>query len=110
MIQFLYCVFLESRNLLLQTACKHLRYHLIRRDELKLCTDILGEILGFLFKQRKLCDEKGKMNNCIHHDVEILCTAVLEVLIQTILTLIDKDVKVFVSIPKICFEIAANIM
>lgn len=78
-----------------------MRYHLIRRDELKLCTDILGEILGFLFKQRKLCDEKGKMNNCIHHDVEILCTAVLEVLIQTILTLIDKDVKVFVSIPEV---------
>lgn len=70
----------------------------MRRDELKLCTDIMGEILGFLFKQRKRSDEQGKINNCIHHDVETLCIAVLEVLIQTILTLIDKDVKVFVSI------------
>uniref|UniRef100_A0A6P7GBE9 Dedicator of cytokinesis protein 3 n=1 Tax=Diabrotica virgifera virgifera TaxID=50390 RepID=A0A6P7GBE9_DIAVI len=87
--------FLESRNILLATTCKHLRYHLIRREELKLCTDILGEILGYLFKQRKSGDEHGKVNNCIHHDVDTLCVAILEVLIQTILTSIDKDVKVF---------------
>ncbi|KAJ8941123.1 hypothetical protein NQ318_007705 [Aromia moschata] len=85
----------QSRNILLATACKHLRYHLTRRDELKLCTDILGEILGFLFKQRKLTDEQGKINNCIHHDVDTLCVSILEVLIQTILTVIDKDIKVF---------------
>ncbi|CAH1968130.1 unnamed protein product [Acanthoscelides obtectus] len=85
----------ESRNILLVTACKHLKFHLTRREELKLCTDILGEILGFLYKQRKYHDEQGKINNCIHHDVDTLCIAVLEVLIQTILTIIDKDVKVF---------------
>lgn len=85
----------ESRNILLVTTCKHLRYHLIRREELKLCTEILGEILGYLFKQRKVSDEQGKVNNCIHHDVDTLCLAILEVLIQTILTSIDKDVKVF---------------
>ncbi|KAJ8929040.1 hypothetical protein NQ314_018309 [Rhamnusium bicolor] len=85
----------ESRNILLATACKHLRYHLTRRDELKLCTEILGEILGFLFKQRKRSDDQGKINNCIHHDVDTLCISILEVLIQTILTIIDKDVKIF---------------
>lgn len=88
--------FLESRNILLVTACKHLRYHLIRRDEMKLCTDILGELLAFLFKQKKLSEEQGKINNCIHHDVDTLCVSILEVLIQTILTIIDKDVKIFV--------------
>lgn len=45
-----------------------------------------------------MSDEQGKVNNCIHHDVDTLCLAILEVLIQTILTSIDKDVKVFVSI------------
>ncbi|XP_074036384.1 dedicator of cytokinesis spg isoform X2 [Leptinotarsa decemlineata] len=85
----------ESRNILLVTACKHLRYHLTRLEELKLCTEILGEITGYLFKQRKLSEEQGKINNCIHHDVDTLCVAILEVLIQTILGIIDKDVKVF---------------
>ncbi|KAJ8981636.1 hypothetical protein NQ317_000864 [Molorchus minor] len=85
----------ESRNILLTTTSKHLRYHLNRREELKLCTDILGEILGFLFKQRKLTNEQGKINNCIHHDVDTLCVSTLEVLIQTILTVIDKDIKIF---------------
>lgn len=90
--------FLESRNILLANACKHLRYHLIHRDELRLCTEILGEILSFLFKQRKQCEEQGKMNNCIHHDVDTLCISTLDVLIQTILVIIDKDTKVIVGL------------
>lgn len=102
MMNFLYlvytkkCFFVESRNILLANACKHLRYHLIHRDELRLCTEILGEILSFLYKQRKLCEEQGKMNNCIHHDVDTLCINTLDVLIQTILVIIDKDTKVIV--------------
>jgi dedicator of cytokinesis protein 3 len=50
----------ESRNLLLSTSCKHLRVHLAHRDELRLCTEILGEILSFLFKQRQ-AQEQGKV-------------------------------------------------
>lgn len=84
----------ESRNILLANACKHLRYHLIRKEELKLCTEILGEILGFLFKQKKLSEEQGKINNCIHHDVDTLNLSILEVLIQTVLSIIDKDLKI----------------
>lgn len=82
---------------MLANACKHLRYHLIHRDELRLCTEILGEILSFLFKQRMQCEEQGKMSNCIHHDVDTLCVSTLDVLIQTILIIIDKDTKVIVS-------------
>ncbi|XP_030749885.1 dedicator of cytokinesis protein 3 isoform X2 [Sitophilus oryzae] len=84
----------ESRNILLANACKHLRYHLMRREELKLCTEILGEILGFLFKQKKFSEEQGKVNNCIHHDVDTLNLSILEVLIQTVLGIIDKDLKI----------------
>ncbi|XP_015839076.1 dedicator of cytokinesis protein 3 isoform X1 [Tribolium castaneum] len=84
----------ESRNILLANACKHLRAQLHRREELKLCTDILGEILGFLFKQRKQFEGQGKINNCIHHDVETLCINILDILVQAVLTTIDfKDVK-----------------
>ncbi|CAG9773050.1 unnamed protein product [Ceutorhynchus assimilis] len=84
----------ESRGILLTNACKHLRYHLIRKEELKLCTEIMGEVLGFLFKQRKLGEEQGKINNCIHHDVDTLNLSILEVLIQTVLSVIDKDLKI----------------
>lgn len=71
----------ESRNLLLVTVCRHLRIHLAHREELRSCTDILGEILSFLHKRGR---DTNKVNNCIHHDVETLCLSVLDVLIQTI--------------------------
>jgi dedicator of cytokinesis protein 3 len=86
----------ESRNILLVTACKHLRNQLHRREELKLCTDILGEILSFLFKQRKQFEGQGKINNCIHHDVETLCISTLDILVQAVLSIIDRDTKILV--------------
>ncbi|XP_015607824.1 dedicator of cytokinesis protein 3 isoform X2 [Cephus cinctus] len=78
----------ESRNLLLLTICRHLRIHLARREELRSCTDILGEILSFLHKRGR---DTNKVNNCIHHDVETLCLSTLDVLIQTILIIIDSN-------------------
>ncbi|XP_034947378.1 dedicator of cytokinesis protein 3 [Chelonus insularis] len=78
----------ESRNLLLTTICRHIRIHLARREELRSCTDILGEILKFLYKRG--CDT-NKVNNCIHHDIETLCLSILDVLIQTILIIIDAN-------------------
>ncbi|CAG2063574.1 unnamed protein product, partial [Timema podura] len=85
--------FWESRNMLLSICCKHLRVHLAHRDELRLCTEILGEILTFLFKQRQ-SQEQGKVNNCLHHDVEILCLTTLDMLIQTVLIIIDRSAAV----------------
>lgn len=76
----------ESRNLLLVTMCRHLRVHLVRREELRSCTDILGEILSFLHKRGR---DTNKVNNCIHHDVETLCLSILDVLIQTILIVVN---------------------
>ncbi|XP_065173337.1 dedicator of cytokinesis protein 3 isoform X2 [Atheta coriaria] len=84
----------ESRNVLLTHVCKHLRNHLIRREELRLCSDILAEILGFLFKQRKQAEELGKINNCIHHDVDTLCISTFDVIINTVLVIIDKETAV----------------
>lgn len=76
----------ESRNLLLVTMCRHLRIHLIRREELRSCTEIFGEILSFLHKRGR---DTNKVNNCIQHDVETLCLSILDVLIQTILIVIN---------------------
>ncbi|XP_046744108.1 dedicator of cytokinesis protein 3 isoform X1 [Diprion similis] len=78
----------ESRNLLLTTICRHLRVHLARREELRACTDILGELLSFLYKR---AHDTNKVNNCIHHDVETLCLSTLDILIQTILIVIDSS-------------------
>lgn len=93
----------ESRNMLLTTSCKHVRYHLAHRDELRLCADILGEILGYLFKQRSINQELGKVNNCIHHDVDTLTVNILDMLTQTVLFIIDKNV------PVLCYLVACLI-
>ncbi|KAJ1522281.1 hypothetical protein ONE63_002583 [Megalurothrips usitatus] len=85
----------ESRSQLLGMCCKQLRMHLAHRDELRLCTEILGEILGYLFKQRQTqLQDQGKVNNCLHHDVEILCVHTLDMLIQTVLIIIDRPTSV----------------
>nr|XP_018899728.1 PREDICTED: dedicator of cytokinesis protein 3 isoform X2 [Bemisia tabaci] len=82
----------ESRSILLATCCKHLRIHLAHRDELRLCAEILGEILSFLYQQkRQQINEGGKVNNCFHHDVEIICLSTLDMLIQTVLIIIDRS-------------------
>lgn len=78
----------ESRNILLETICRHIRIHLARREELRACTDILGEILSFLHKRGR---DTNKVNNCIHHDVQTLCISTLDVLIQTILIIVSTN-------------------
>uniref|UniRef100_A0A1B6BYQ6 Dedicator of cytokinesis protein 3 n=1 Tax=Clastoptera arizonana TaxID=38151 RepID=A0A1B6BYQ6_9HEMI len=84
----------ESRNLLLSVACKHLRMHLAHRDELRLCTEILTEILSYIYQQQQLEQCKCKVNNCLHHDLEILCLKTLDMLIQTVLIIIDRSIPV----------------
>ena len=42
----------ESRRLLLPTCCEHVKLHLLAKEELKLCSDILGEIISFLYSAK----------------------------------------------------------
>lgn len=84
----------ESRSLLLSVSCKHLRMHLAHRDELRLCTEILVEILSYIYQQQRLQQCNGKVNNCLHHDLEILCLNTLDMLIQTVLIIIDRSTPV----------------
>lgn len=78
----------ESRSVILAVACKHLRIHLARRDELRLCAEILGEILNYLYQLR---DEQTQSTppTSLEHDLNALCRNILDMLMQTILVIID---------------------
>lgn len=81
---------------MLITICKHLRHHISAREEIQLCTDILGEILTFLFHLNRLHDN-SKVNICFRRDLEILSLSTLDMLIETCLIVIDRMVSVLVS-------------
>lgn len=76
-----------SRSIILAVTCKHIRIHLSRRDELKLCADILSEVLNFLFKLSK--ENSEKPSNYLAHDLNSLCRNILDILMQTILIIIE---------------------
>ncbi|XP_050533759.1 dedicator of cytokinesis protein 3 isoform X2 [Daktulosphaira vitifoliae] len=86
----------EARNLLLITICKHLRHHISAKEEIQLCTDILGDILTFVFHQNRLHDS-GKVNICSRRDLEILTLSTLDMLIETSLIVIDRMVSVLAN-------------
>lgn len=85
-----------SRSVILAVACKHIRIHLARRDELKLCADILTEVLNFTFKLST--ENAGKPTNYLAHDLNSLCRNILDILMQTILIIIEASPPVLSSL------------
>ncbi|XP_065212165.1 dedicator of cytokinesis protein 3 isoform X2 [Planococcus citri] len=82
----------ECRSLLLTNSCRHLRYHLNRRDELRLCMDILTEILSFLYHRSRSPETQGeKASTTLHHEIDIVCLSALDMLIQTVLISMDRS-------------------
>lgn len=77
----------ECRSVILSVACKHLRIHLARRDELRLCAEILAEILNFNYNLKQ--EESEKPSNTLQHDLNALCRNILDILMQTILVIIE---------------------
>lgn len=77
----------ECRSNILALACRHVRIHLARRDELRLCADILAEIVGQLWQLRRA--QAAKMSNTLQHDLNALCRGVLDMLMQTILVIME---------------------
>ncbi|XP_065372195.1 dedicator of cytokinesis protein 3 isoform X2 [Calliphora vicina] len=77
----------DSRTVILSVACKHLRMHLSRRDELKLCAEILSEILTHLYDLQK--EQKDKVTNTLQHDLDSLCKNILGILIKTISIILE---------------------
>ncbi|XP_058454302.1 dedicator of cytokinesis protein 3 isoform X2 [Malaya genurostris] len=72
----------ELRSVILNIACKHLRTHLARRDELRLCSEILAEVLIKLHDAK--LENGEKPSNAIHHDLDTLFSNIFTILMQTI--------------------------
>lgn len=86
----------EMRSIILTIACKHLRVHLNKRDELKLCCDILGEILVHLNELKQ--DHKDKPSNALENDLYELCGSILEILIETTMVILTSSLTVLSSL------------
>lgn len=92
-----------SRSVILAVACKHIRIHLSRRDELKLCADILTEVLNFIYNLRNESEDNvsgsgGKTTDYLAHDLNSLCRNILDILMQTILIIIEASPPVLSSL------------
>ncbi|XP_055305427.1 dedicator of cytokinesis protein 3 isoform X2 [Sitodiplosis mosellana] len=85
-----------SRSIILAVTTKHLRIHLSRRNELKLCADILSEVLNFLFRLSK--ENAEKPSNYLAHDLNSLCRNILDILMQTIIIIIEASPPVLSSL------------
>ncbi|BES96770.1 dedicator of cytokinesis [Nesidiocoris tenuis] len=88
----------ESRTIVLSTICRHLRIHLAHREELRLVTDILGRILVFLYNEQRADEDGGKIDNYLHHDIEVVAINTLDMLVQTVIIIIDRSSPVLGSL------------
>ena len=50
----------DARGLLLPTCCHHLKAHLLEREEIDLCADIMGDIITFL--QEKILEDRKSVD------------------------------------------------
>lgn len=82
--------------MILKIACKHLRVHLARRDELKLCSEILGEILVQLYMVKQNTNDKNFEN--LNENLEELCLNILEILIQAVMIIMEGNSNVLSSL------------
>ncbi|XP_045446102.1 dedicator of cytokinesis protein 3 [Melitaea cinxia] len=82
----------EARNIVLTTACHHLRVHLARRDELSQCADMLEELVTLLWKKED--PDQPIDEDELDPDVDVLCLNTLDVLVETVLHLIGGNTSV----------------
>lgn len=75
------------RSIILSVACKHIRIQLSRREELRLCAEVLSDISDTLYKWSK--ENPENPSNYLAHDLNALCRHILDVLMQTILIIIE---------------------
>ncbi|XP_055375365.1 dedicator of cytokinesis protein 3 [Condylostylus longicornis] len=71
-----------SRSDILAVACEHLKIHLEKLDELQICSKILAQILSHLHQVQGL--QKDKMTNTLHHDLDLLCQNLLNILMHAV--------------------------
>lgn len=93
--KLLYLIITEARNIVLTTACHHLRVHLARRDELSQCADMLEELVTLLWKKED--PDQPIDEDELDPDVDVLCLNTLDVLVETVLHLIGGNTPVLVG-------------
>ena len=97
----------ESRRLLLPTCCEHVKLHLLAKEELKLCSDILGEIISFLYSAKNHSQltttppptennnnensNSSTIGEAIDRDVYILVDILMQPLMQSLMGL-EKEI------------------
>lgn len=87
----------EACNILLTTICRHVRTHLLKRDELEECAGLLGDAISALYEYR----EENKSIAPAHLDV--LCLGVFNALVDSLLNLVGRTTQVLVLIIFYCF-------
>lgn len=80
----------EACNILLTTICRHVRTHLLKRDELEECAGLLGDAISSLYEYR----EENKSIAPAHLDV--LCLGVFNALVDALLNLVGRTTQVLV--------------
>lgn len=81
----------DIRSIILVVACQHFAYHFSKRDELKLCSEILGEILIHL-------NDLMKKGEDIDIEVDELCRNILGQLTGTVMIILTESVNVLGSL------------
>lgn len=82
----------STRSIIQVIACKHLAYHLSKRDELKLCAETLGEILIYMN------DLKKTQYESVHLELFEICKQVLGVLTETVMIILTASPNVLCSL------------
>ena len=81
----------SSRGLLLPICCNHVRHHLLGREELRLCSDIIGDIVMFLAARKADDLAIAKFGGTIISDIGTVASIMLQPLIEVVISL-DKDI------------------
>ncbi|XP_066947355.1 dedicator of cytokinesis protein 3 isoform X4 [Macrobrachium rosenbergii] len=76
----------DGRAVLLETICTHLRQHLEGRQELRLCGDVLSDLVIVIHKHVK-SHYSGRLPPSLHQDVETVMLTLFDVVVQLILSL-----------------------
>lgn len=88
----------DSRSLMLPTCCEHIRMHLLAKEEMKLCSDLLGDIITFLREKKSNADDDHDPN-AIQKDVDVVVESLLVTLIETISSM-DKQICSMITVSK----------
>lgn len=113
----------ESRALILPTCCEHVRNHLVAREELRLCLDILGDIISFLKKAKDKATKRAKNDSeepkneldweCPYsRDINVLVEIIMRPLIEILISM-EKEILSTVMVCNrmsgmICCQVVAN--